>query len=72
MEHRFFSLGEVGRLLQISPHRITYAIVNQKLPETEFRHAGQRVFSTEDIKRIVEHFQLENPFRPKRESGEEK
>ena len=72
MENRFFSLGEVGRLLKISPYRIAYAITNQKLPEPEYRHAGQRCFTTEDIQRVVEHFGLEHPFQPKAASGEEK
>ena len=65
MSQTFYSLGEVGRLLKISPHRIAYAITATKLPEPAYRHANQRCFTIEDIQRIVKHFGLENPFQPK-------
>jgi 2,4-dienoyl-CoA reductase-like NADH-dependent reductase (Old Yellow Enzyme family) len=65
MNQTFYSLGEVGRLLSISPHRIAYAITATKIPEPAYRHANQRCFTKEDVERVIEHFGVENPFEAK-------
>lgn len=65
MNKTFYSIGEVGRLLKLNPHRIAYAITAGTIPEPAYRHANQRCFTKEDVERVIEHFRVENPFQAK-------
>lgn len=56
--HNIFSIGEVSKLLDIQPYRITYAIISGQIPEASFRFLGKRCFNSDDIAIIAEHFDV--------------
>ena len=53
---KIFSLGEVSRMTGVLGHKIAYAITIGELPEPRFRFLGKRCFTTKDVKRVAEHF----------------
>lgn len=55
-----FSLGEVSRLLNVAPYRITYAISVRALPDASVRFTNKRCFTQEDVVRIEQYFQVKN------------
>lgn len=52
----FLLLGDVSRLLNIKPYRITYALTSGLVGEPQLRIKGQRVFQTQDLDRLAQHF----------------
>ena len=50
------SMQDCARLLQIQSYRIQYAYAHDRLPEPRLRIGGRRVFSSEDLQRLAEHF----------------
>ncbi|MBB03194.1 MAG: hypothetical protein CMJ47_11145 [Planctomyces sp.] len=59
---QLLGLGDVSSVIGVARHRIEYAIANGSIPEPEQRLANKRVFTTEDVQRVAEHFgvKLEN------------
>lgn len=53
------STGQVGRLLNVQPYRIAYAINTGQLPEASFRFLDKRCFTMTDVERIARHFEIE-------------
>lgn len=56
MTKKHYLLREVARIVGTAPHRISYAIANGQLPETEERVNNHRLFTEADIVRIRDHF----------------
>ena len=55
MTKTVFSTGEAARLLNLKPHKLTYAHVNGNLREPS-RIFGRRAYSKRDIERAAEYF----------------
>ena len=56
MQNDHLSLNAVARLLGVKPYRISYALAVGYVEEPALRIAGNRVFQSEDIQRLVEYF----------------
>lgn len=56
MTKKHYLLREVARIVGTAPHRISYAIANGHVPETEERVNNHRLFTEADIVRIKAHF----------------
>jgi DNA-binding transcriptional MerR regulator len=54
-----YSLGEVARLVNVAPYRISYAISVGLLPDTALRFNNRRCFTPEDVELIACHFRTE-------------
>lgn len=68
---QLLSLGDVARLLNIAPYRISYAISVGLLPEPSHRFLDKRCFDAQDVKVIAEHFgiQTDLPTTPAEEDA---
>lgn len=56
---QLLSTGDVSKLLGIAKHKIEYAIANGSIPEPELRIANKRVFTSDDVQRVANHFGVE-------------
>ncbi len=59
--NQLLSLGDVARLLNVAPYRISYAITVGQLPEPNNRFLDKRCFDGDDLRHIAEHFGVELP-----------
>jgi hypothetical protein len=55
---RLYSLGEVARLLHRKPYHVTHALTTGKVHEPERRIGNRRLFSSEDVLRLANHFKV--------------
>ncbi len=53
---QLLSVGQVARLLGIPPHRLSYAHASLALAEPELRIMNKRMYTTDDVNRVAEHF----------------
>ncbi len=53
-----YSTGQVARLLGLRPHQLEYAHASNQLTEPTFRFLGKRVYCSDDVRRVAEHFGL--------------
>jgi hypothetical protein len=49
-------LHEVSQRLGIIAHRLVYAIMSGKVPEPKLRINNKRIFQSDDVKRLADHF----------------
>jgi hypothetical protein len=61
MQHSYFTLGQVARLLGRKPYLVTYAITSGHVPEPPLRIGNKRVFNREDVERLARHFRIAMP-----------
>jgi hypothetical protein len=54
-----YLLKDVAKHLGVRPYRIAYAISVSHVPEPETRIANNRIFDTDDIRRLAVHFGVE-------------
>lgn len=64
MEQRYLLLKDVGQVLGLKAHQITYALATGQVPEPALRVANKRVFSTEDVERLARHFKVKPKWPP--------
>lgn len=62
---QLYSLGDVARLLNVAPYRISYAISVGQLPEPSHRFLDKRCFNADDMRQIAEHFGVKIPAEAK-------
>ena len=55
---KYYSLKDVARLLKVRSHRVGYAVSSGAIPEPDLRLGNKRIFSTEDVQRLAEHFSV--------------
>jgi hypothetical protein len=55
---RLYSLGEVARLLRRKQYHVTHALTTGKVREPEQRIGNRRLFSSEDVLRLANHFKV--------------
>jgi hypothetical protein len=53
---KLYSLKDVAKLLKIRSHRVGYAVSSGAVKEPALRLANKRIFSTEDVRRLADHF----------------
>lgn len=53
---KLYSLKDVARLLNVRSHRVGYAVSSGAVPEPDLRLGNKRIFSTEDVRRLADHF----------------
>ncbi len=58
--NQLLSTGDVSKLLSIAKHKIEYAIANGSIPEPELRIANKRIFTSDDVQRVANHFGVES------------
>ena len=56
MTEELCSIRDVGRRLGIAPHQIAYAHAQERLPEPQYRVAGKRIYTAEDVQRVAAYF----------------
>jgi hypothetical protein len=49
MTEKFYSTGQVDKILNIKPHQIAYAISNGSVEEPKMTFLGKRAFLENDI-----------------------
>ncbi len=54
-----FTLGEVARIVNVPPYKVSYAISVGLLPDTAMRLANKRCFTQEEVNRVLRHFRPE-------------
>lgn len=55
-----WTLGELAEMLNIPDHRIQYLFRSRKVPDVR-RIGGRRVFTQEDVRRVVEALGVPDP-----------
>jgi hypothetical protein len=55
---RHYSLGEVARLLRRKQYHVTHVLTTGKVREPEQRIGNRRLFSSEDVLRLAQHFNV--------------
>ena len=58
MDPQHFLLSEVARILMLKPHQIVYSLSTRQVPEPTLRVANKRIFLTEDVERLAQHFHV--------------
>ncbi len=53
---KYYSLKDVAKLLKVRSHRVGYAVSSGAIPEPDLRLGNKRIFSTQDVQRLAEHF----------------
>lgn len=56
MNTELLMLGQVAKLVGVPYWRITYAHASGKVREPELRVGNRRLYTTEDVERLMEHF----------------
>lgn len=59
--NQVYSMKEVARLLGVRPHRVGYAVSSGAVPQPSQRFGNTRVFTTEDVRRLADHFGVRCP-----------
>lgn len=59
MTTQYFSLGDVSRLLDVQPHRITYLLATRQVGEPSLRIGNKRVFTANDVAVIAAALKVE-------------
>ncbi len=69
---KYYSLGEVSKLLDISFYRITYAHTKggKNAVQEPGRHAGKRAYRNRDVLSLAKHFNLNSHLIRRRLKGE--
>ena len=57
-DHQHFLLSDVARILMLKPHQIVYSLSTRQVPEPTLRVANKRIFLTEDVERLAQHFHV--------------
>lgn len=52
--NELYLLSDAARLLGCKPHRITYLLTSQQVPEPK-RIGGRRMFGRNDLQRLAKH-----------------
>jgi DNA-binding transcriptional MerR regulator len=50
------SIRDVGKRLGIAPHQIAYAHAQERLPEPQYRVAGKRIYTADDVAMVAAYF----------------
>ncbi len=61
---KIYSLKDVARVLGVRSHRVGYAVSSGAVPEPDLRLANKRIFTTDDVIRLAEHFGVRCEYGP--------
>jgi hypothetical protein len=53
-----YLLGEAAKVLNRKPHQIVHVLTTGKIPEPTMRIANKRLFTSEDVDRLAQHFRV--------------
>ncbi len=56
MTEQLFSIRDCGKAVGIAPHQIAYAHSQERLPEPQYRVAGKRIYTANDVQRVAAYF----------------
>jgi len=56
MTERLFSIRDCGKAVGVAAHQIAYAHSQELLPEPQYRIAGKRIYTAEDVQRVAAYF----------------
>ncbi len=60
------SIRDCAKRLGVAPHRISYAHETGKLADTQYRVAGKRIYTADDIRRVADYFGVKTtPNKPR-------
>jgi hypothetical protein len=57
------SIRDCAKRLGVASHRIAYAHETGKLADTEYRVAGKRIYTVEDLRRVADYFGIKTSNR---------
>ena len=61
MTEQLFSIRDCGKAVGVAAHKIAYAHSQEKLPEPQFRVAGKRIYTAEDVQMVAKYFAEKHP-----------
>ena len=67
---RLFSTAEVCRQAMVAPHRLIYAMSQNKVPEPKDRLNGRRAFTLKDVEIIKAYFSKGNIYKVRVSGGD--
>jgi DNA-binding transcriptional MerR regulator len=56
MTEQLFSIRDCGKVVGVAAHKIAYAHTQERLPEPQYRIAGKRIYTAEDVQRVAAYF----------------
>jgi DNA-binding transcriptional MerR regulator len=56
MTEQLFSIRDCGKVVGVAAHKIAYAHTQERLAEPQFRVAGKRIYTAEDVRRVAKYF----------------
>lgn len=56
MTEQLYSIRDCGKLVGVAAHKIAYAHSQERLPEPQYRIAGKRIYTAEDVERVAKYF----------------
>ena len=56
MTEQLFSIRDCGKVVGVAAHKIAYAHSQEQLPEPQYRIAGKRIYTAEDVQRVAKYF----------------
>ena len=56
MIEQLYSIRDCGKAVGVAAHKIAYAHAQERLPEPQYRIAGKRIYTAEDVQRVAMYF----------------
>jgi DNA-binding transcriptional MerR regulator len=56
MTEQLFSIRDCGKAVGVAPHQIAYAHAQERLAEPQYRVAGKRIYTAEDVAMVAKYF----------------
>lgn len=70
MVEQLYSIRDCGRVIGVAAHQIAYAHTQERLAEPQYRIAGKRIYTAEDVQRVAKYFEDREERRNKGRDGD--
>ena len=57
MVEQLYSIRDCGKAIGVAAHQIAYAHARERLAEPQYRIAGKRIYTAEDVQRMARYFE---------------
>jgi DNA-binding transcriptional MerR regulator len=65
MIEQLYSIRDCGKAVGVAAHKIAYAHTQERLAEPQYRIAGKRIYTAEDVRRVARYFEDRDERRKK-------
>jgi hypothetical protein len=69
MVEQLYSIRDCGKAVGVAAHKIAYAHAQERLAEPQYRIAGKRIYTAEDVRRVAKYFEDREERRRKGRDG---